>query len=680
MGNEDKYAQYPERPSDSRVRYFDGQFLGSQDFIDEQRYHIDRLRRLTGQLRVRGVTDGLGVSATGVLKVKIEAGTAIDDRGRQLVLGAAREVALPADLARPAQHVLCVVFAQPTDRTMGGTGEQKGTRGDTRFRDDVTVSTYGLGKAAPEGSVALALLTVDAAGAVVVSAPADVRVYSGLRLGGPGSPTLSHRRRPAPEGRRARRQPADPGHAHRQRRHHPERPDADRGHQGPRPLRAGRQQRIGPPRQQQRALRVLRRRRRRLQQAARVRGQRRPHPRHDPQPAAHQRRVVRLRRLEGANKAEICNDTGSYKQLMVVGNGAGGAGRVVGIWDHLNVAGRARVATGISINNATATRALQIGGLENGIGMDASDASPNAGYIRFGDNTGWRLHFARAKDSAGGGQNQGPGAALMTVHDSGQVSIGTVNWSNQVRLRLYTPSAQNQWIGRLVAGGDNSVVIAGEWNKQATLGAHSAAPQRLGRPRGQPRRQGRHRHHRPREREPDGAGHDGAAHRRRRGMGPSGGDDHQGVGRRRGPVRHPRRRRDRGHHAVQPARDVARRQGLDPLRPRGRHREQHLLGRGRPRRRQLLVLPGRQQPGEHAGAAAHRSRRLRHRRLARPPALQPGLDRLPRRQRHRVRDQQRHRRPQVPDDHRQQVRRRRAPRRPVGPRRRQRIAAMQRVR
>ena len=46
MGNEDKYAQYPERPSDSRVRYFDGQFLGSQDFIDEQRYHIDRLRRV----------------------------------------------------------------------------------------------------------------------------------------------------------------------------------------------------------------------------------------------------------------------------------------------------------------------------------------------------------------------------------------------------------------------------------------------------------------------------------------------------------------------------------------------------------------------------------------------------------------------------------------------------------
>ena len=472
MGNEDKYAQYPERPSDSRVRYFDGQFLGSQDFIDEQRYHIDRLRRLTGQLRVRGVTDGLGVSATGVLKVKIEAGTAIDDRGRQLVLGAAREVALPADLTRPAQHVLCVVFAQPTDRTMGGTGEQKGTRGDTRFRDDVTVSTYGLGKAAPEGSVAIALLTIDAAGAVAVSAPADVRVYSGLRLGGPGSPTLSTGGDPRPKdvvlGGSLRIQGTLTVH---------------NGiiQNGPTPIDGTVD--LGLYGQVvNNWIRFVSNNGPFVFFADGGIGSNKLH-----EFAANGDLTLGMTRSplrisgawtgfadSSANKAEICNDTGTYKQLMVVGNGAGGAGRVVGIWDHLNVAGRARVVTGISINNATATRALQIGGLENGIGMDASDVSPNAGYIRFGDNTGWRLHFARAKDSPGGGQNQGPGAALMTVHDSGQVSIGTVDWSNQVRLRLYSPSAQNQWIGRLVAGGDNSVVIAGEWNKQATLAAHSA--------------------------------------------------------------------------------------------------------------------------------------------------------------------------------------------------------------
>ena len=345
MGNEDKYAQYPERPSDSRVRYFDGQFLGSQDFIDEQRYHVDRMRRHTAQLRIRGVSDGLGVSATGVLKVKIEAGTAIDDRGRQLVLAAARELVLAPDLVKPAQYVLGLVFAQATDRTMGGTGDQKGTRGDTRFRDDVTISVHGVGKAAPEGAVAVALLTVDAGGAVVVSTPAEVRVYSGLRLGGPGSATLTS---------------------------------------------GG-----------------------------------------DPRP----------------------------KDVLLAGN--------------LRIQGTLSVGEGISTGNLSATRALQIGGVEDGVGVGASDQSPNAGYIRFGDNTGWRLHFARAKDSPNAGPNQGPGAALMTVHDSGQVSIGTVQASEQVGLRVHGASIFDQWAGRLVAGGDNNVVIAGEWNTQATLGARN---------------------------------------------------------------------------------------------------------------------------------------------------------------------------------------------------------------
>ena len=62
MGNEDKYAQYPERPSDSRVRYFDGQFLGSQDFIDEQRYFLGKLRRHDEYLHGWGTVCGLAVT------------------------------------------------------------------------------------------------------------------------------------------------------------------------------------------------------------------------------------------------------------------------------------------------------------------------------------------------------------------------------------------------------------------------------------------------------------------------------------------------------------------------------------------------------------------------------------------------------------------------------------------
>jgi hypothetical protein len=41
----------------------------------------------------------------------------------------------------------------------------------------------------------------------------------------------------------------------------------------------------------------------------------------------------------GNNQAEISNDTGTYKALMIVGNGSGGAGRKVQVWDVLDIQG-----------------------------------------------------------------------------------------------------------------------------------------------------------------------------------------------------------------------------------------------------------------------------------------------------------------------------------------------------
>lgn len=601
MGNEDKYAQYPERPSDSRVRYFDGQFLGSQDFIDEQRYHIDRVRRLTALLRVRGVSEGLGVTSPAVLKLKIDPGTAIDERGRQLVLLTPREVALPADIVKPAQYVLCLTYAQLTDRTMGGTAEQKGTRGDTRFRDDVTVGYYGVGKAAPDGSIALALLTIDGAGAIAVTYPADVRVYSGLRLGGPGSPTLTVFGDPRPKdavlagnlrvqgtlsvsdgiiqnGPTPLGGTTDLGLYSQvananlrlvstggpiaffsdggigSNRMHEFAANADITFALTRnPLRLSgaftnyadaSKSEISNDTNQFKSLMLVGNSSGgagrvvgvwdHLNVAGRARvgstlsvGEGIIHNSPNPlggtadlglyqQTAGNWMRFVTnggpfkffadggvgtkalhefaangdltlnmqrnpLRLSSGftdyadATKAEISNDNGQFKCLMILGNNSAGGGRLVGVWDHLSVNGRLRVLSSISVNNGASTRGLQIGGFENGVGVDSSDVSPNAGYIRFGDNTGWRLHFARSKDAPNAALNQGPGAALMTVHDSGQVGIGTVNPSGQVRLRLHTPTAANTWSGRLVAGGDQSVVVAGEFNNLAVLGAHNAA-------------------------------------------------------------------------------------------------------------------------------------------------------------------------------------------------------------
>jgi Chaperone of endosialidase len=47
------------------------------------------------------------------------------------------------------------------------------------------------------------------------------------------------------------------------------------------------------------------------------------------------------------NQAEISNDTGAYKTLMIVGNKSAGFGRRVSIWDRLEVNGRMSVSDGI---------------------------------------------------------------------------------------------------------------------------------------------------------------------------------------------------------------------------------------------------------------------------------------------------------------------------------------------
>src|SRR4051812_2982481 len=71
---------------DRRLRYFDGQFLREQDFIDEQRYHVDRERRLARVAHSAGVVEGLEVAAVAnAPRVTVAPGTALDGHGRLLV-------------------------------------------------------------------------------------------------------------------------------------------------------------------------------------------------------------------------------------------------------------------------------------------------------------------------------------------------------------------------------------------------------------------------------------------------------------------------------------------------------------------------------------------------------------------------------------------------------------------
>jgi hypothetical protein len=83
----------------------------------------------------------------------------------------------------------------------------------------------------------------------------------------------------------------------------------------------------------------------------------------------------------------------------------------------------------IGIGTTNPLRTLQIGpSADAAFTFEPADASPNAGYIRFGDRTGWKLHFGRSRESSrlnGAPLNTGTTGVLMTLQDNGNVGIGT---------------------------------------------------------------------------------------------------------------------------------------------------------------------------------------------------------------------------------------------------------------
>ena len=57
-----------------RVNYFLGQFLEAQDFLDEQRYHVELRRRRNRLQYGPGILDGLAVTKTGAAQITVGAG------------------------------------------------------------------------------------------------------------------------------------------------------------------------------------------------------------------------------------------------------------------------------------------------------------------------------------------------------------------------------------------------------------------------------------------------------------------------------------------------------------------------------------------------------------------------------------------------------------------------------
>jgi len=78
-----------------RLRYFDGEYLRSYDFTDEQSYHIEMRRLMNLKLHLHGIVYGLeivqdqdSVPSGGIYFYSIAPGMAIDTQGREIVVPA----------------------------------------------------------------------------------------------------------------------------------------------------------------------------------------------------------------------------------------------------------------------------------------------------------------------------------------------------------------------------------------------------------------------------------------------------------------------------------------------------------------------------------------------------------------------------------------------------------------
>lgn len=91
----------------------------------------------------------------------------------------------------------------------------------------------------------------------------------------------------------------------------------------------------------------------------------------------------------------------------------------------------------VGVGTTTIFHTLQVGGgFDGNLGFDGSDGTPNAGYLRFGDNTGWKFHITRQREKGGGAPlNTGTTGVLMTIQDNGNVEMtGSLNVNGDITM------------------------------------------------------------------------------------------------------------------------------------------------------------------------------------------------------------------------------------------------------
>ena len=173
------YRQYDS--IEKRVRYFDGQFLKDQDFVDEQKYQLDRQRRPLRFLHTSGIIAGLTVesgsqqSPDDVDRAFVQPGTAINRQGQQIVLGNVKDLPLKAYRNQSVE-----VFISYQE--IAADVSQEGGESNRRWHEDPLITVQAVGASPPEDAVRLAKLNINGDGNVTPDADTAVRQYAGIKL------------------------------------------------------------------------------------------------------------------------------------------------------------------------------------------------------------------------------------------------------------------------------------------------------------------------------------------------------------------------------------------------------------------------------------------------------------------------------------------------------------------
>jgi hypothetical protein len=177
-----------------RLRYFDGEYLRSYDFTDEQSYHIAMRRLMNLRLHLHGIVFGLGIEMdqdsvlpNGPLFFSVAPGMAIDKSGREIVVKAPYSLTevLTGPGLRPGWYEVWICYQEnETGLPAAGYLDCDVQNQNTRFQEAFQIVLNPQGAVAPNcGGVRLGTIDLRKGilGLEISKSNSDGRTYVGIR-------------------------------------------------------------------------------------------------------------------------------------------------------------------------------------------------------------------------------------------------------------------------------------------------------------------------------------------------------------------------------------------------------------------------------------------------------------------------------------------------------------------